>query len=81
MHTTLLFEIWWPFLFGSSLINIIFVQVLQEIFDMEKNIELIKKAIQDKEQPMQVAHSRLETRTHRPNVELCRDPVQHRYIQ
>lgn len=55
-------------------------KVLQEIFDMEKNIELIKKAIQDKEQPMQVAHSRLETRTHRPNVELCRDPVQHRLV-
>lgn len=47
---------------------------------MEKNIELLKKAIQDKEQPMQVAHTRLETRVHRPNVELCRDPVQHRYI-
>lgn len=56
------------------------LQVLQEIFDMEKNIELLKKAIQDKEQPMQVAHTRLETRVHRPNVELCRDPVQHRYI-
>ncbi|XP_064627479.1 tektin-3-like isoform X1 [Lineus longissimus] len=51
---------------------------LQEIFNMEKNIEMLKKAIHDKEAPMQVAQSRLETRTHRPNVELCRDPVQHR---
>lgn len=55
-------------------------QVLQEIFDMEKNIELLKKAIQDKQAPMQVAQTRLDTRTRRPNVELCRDPVQHRYV-
>lgn len=45
---------------------------------MEKNIELIKKSIGDKEAPMMVAQTRLETRTHRPNVEGCRDPVQHR---
>lgn len=55
-----------------------FVQVLQEVFDMEKNVELLKKAIQDKEAPMQVAQTRLDTRLRRPNVELCRDPVQHR---
>lgn len=53
-------------------------KTLQEIFDMEKNIELLKKSIQDKEAPMQVAQTRLDTRTHRPNVESCRDPVQHR---
>ncbi|VDI64235.1 tektin-3 [Mytilus galloprovincialis] len=29
---------------------------------------------------MQVTHSRLETRTHRTNVELCRDPVQHKLL-
>ncbi|OWF47784.1 tektin-3-like isoform X1 [Mizuhopecten yessoensis] len=56
-------------------------KVLQEIFDMEKNIELLKKAIQDKEAPMQVAHTRLDTRIRRPNVELCRDPVQHRLVE
>lgn len=55
-------------------------KVLQEIFDMEKNIELIKKSISDKEAPMMVAQTRLETRTHRPNIELCRDPVQHRLV-
>lgn len=55
-------------------------QVLQEIFDMEKNIELLKKCIQDKESPMQVAQTRLSTRTRRPNIELCRDSVQHRYV-
>ena len=51
---------------------------MQEIFDMEKNIELLKKCIGDKEAPMQVAQTRLATRTRRPNVESCRDPVQHR---
>uniref|UniRef100_A0A0B7AUN0 Tektin n=1 Tax=Arion vulgaris TaxID=1028688 RepID=A0A0B7AUN0_9EUPU len=56
-------------------------KVLQEVFDMEKNIELLKKAIQDKEAPMQVAQTRLETRLKRPNVELCRDPVQHRLVE
>ena len=54
------------------------LQVLQETFDMEKNIELLKKSIKDKQAPMQVAHTRLEIRTRRQNVELCRDPVQHR---
>lgn len=48
---------------------------------MEKNIELLKKAIQDKQAPMQVAQTRLDTRIRRPNVELCRDPVQHRFVQ
>jgi len=55
-------------------------KVLQEIFDMEKNIELLKKSIGDKEAPMMVAQTRLETRTHRPNIEACRDPVQHRLV-
>lgn len=55
------------------------LQVLQEVFDMEKNIEFLKKAIQDKMAPMQVAQTRLDTRIRRPNVELCRDPVQHRW--
>lgn len=55
------------------------VQVLQEIFDMEKNIELIKMCIEEKEAPMKVAQTRLATRTHRPKVEACRDLVQHRY--
>ena len=54
------------------------MQTLQEIFDMEKNIELLKKCIKDKEAPMQVAQTRLAARVRRPNVESCRDVVQHR---
>lgn len=45
---------------------------------MEKNIENLKKAIRDKENPMKVAQTRLENRTYRPGVELCRDPVQYK---
>lgn len=50
-------------------------RTMAEIFDMEKNIELLRKAIQDKEHPMKVSQSRLDERTRRINVELCNDPV------
>ncbi|XP_041365465.1 tektin-3-like isoform X1 [Gigantopelta aegis] len=50
-------------------------RTLQEIFDMEKNVDLLRKAIQDKERPMKVAQTRLDERTRRINVELCNDPV------
>ncbi|XP_053560586.1 tektin-1 [Bombina bombina] len=55
-------------------------KVMDEISCQEKNIESLKKAIMDKEGPIKVAQTRLETRTLRPNVELCRDPVQYRLI-
>ena len=29
----------------------------------------------------QVSQTRLEARTHRPDVELCRDPVYHRLVE
>ena len=48
---------------------------MQEIFDMERNIALLRKAIQDKENPMKVSQTRLDERTRRINVELCNDPV------
>uniref|UniRef100_A0A8D0G9I4 Tektin n=1 Tax=Sphenodon punctatus TaxID=8508 RepID=A0A8D0G9I4_SPHPU len=55
-------------------------KVMEEIASQEKNIAGLKKAILDKEGPAKVAQTRLETRTHRPNVELCRDKVQYRLI-
>ena len=55
------------------------MQVLQEIFDMDKNIELLKKSIQEKEAAMMVSQTRLETRTRRPNMEACRDQPHHRF--
>lgn len=50
-------------------------QTMQEIFDMERNVSLLRKSIQDKEYPMKVAQTRLDERTRRINVELCNDLV------
>lgn len=55
-------------------------KTLQEIFQTEMTIESIKKAIKDKQAPMRVAQTRLDERTRRPNVELCRDPAQLRLV-
>ncbi|EGW06933.1 Tektin-1 [Cricetulus griseus] len=46
-------------------------KVMDEISSQEKNIAALEN----------VAHTRLETRTHRPNVELCRDIAQYRLIK
>ncbi|XP_062448323.1 tektin-1 [Rhea pennata] len=54
--------------------------VMNETASQEKNIAALEKAITDKGGPVQVAQTRLEARTHRPNVELCCDTVQHRLI-
>lgn len=51
-----------------------------DIVSTEKNINAIKKAIKDKENPMKVAQTRLHTREFRPNVELCRDPAQYNLV-
>ena len=48
---------------------------------MEANIDMLQQAIDGKLAPMQVAQTRLDTRTHRPNVELCRDRVQYKLIE
>ncbi|KOB68386.1 Tektin-3, partial [Operophtera brumata] len=55
-------------------------QIQQEIFDIEKTLELLNKAIEDKLQPMKVAHTRLQARTNRPHLEKCRDEAQNRYL-
>ena len=74
-------------------------KTMQEIYDQEKHIEALKKAIRDKGAPLkvaqangnisqliffadtQVSQTRLEARTHRPDVELCRDPPHHRLVE
>lgn len=55
-------------------------KVCDEISATEKNIDDLKKAIKDKENPMKVAQTRLHSREFRPNVELCRDPVQYNLV-
>lgn len=49
----------------------------QEIETLEGDILRIKQAIEAKKAPMMVAQTRLENRTYRPNVELCRDSTQY----
>jgi len=56
-------------------------KTMQEIYDQEKHIEALKQALRDKGPPLKVAQSRLEARTHRPDVELCRDPPHHRLVE
>ena len=65
----------------SKFIVFLCIQVMEEIAAMEENIALLKRAIADKEAPMKVMQTRLENRTFRPNVELCRDRVQYRLIE
>lgn len=55
-------------------------KVAAEIANTEKNIGDLKQAIKDKENPMKVAQTRLHVRELRPNVELCRDPVQYSLV-
>ncbi|KAL0983778.1 hypothetical protein UPYG_G00132690 [Umbra pygmaea] len=55
-------------------------KTLQEIFQTETLIESLKKALRDKENPLKVAQTRLDERTRRPNVELCRDNPHHRLV-
>lgn len=49
----------------------------EEIAKQEQNIRDLEKAIKDKENPLKLAMTRLENRTYRPNVELCRDNAQY----
>lgn len=55
------------------------LQIQQEIFEIEKNLQLMQKAIADKSSALKVAHTRLESRIHRPEAELCKDYAQLRY--
>ncbi|XP_051529625.1 tektin-3-like [Myxocyprinus asiaticus] len=55
-------------------------KTFQEIFQTEMLIEALKKTIRDKKNPLKVAQTRLEERTRRPNIELCRDNPHHRLI-
>lgn len=53
-------------------------QTAAEIQAMETDIRELETAIRDKRNPLKLAHSRLENRTARPNIELCRDAVQYK---
>ncbi|XP_051488292.1 tektin-5 [Apus apus] len=55
-------------------------KILQEIFQTEDTIMLLERCIKAKEYPLKVAQTRLEGRTKRPNVELCRDAPQYQLV-
>ncbi|KAM9179335.1 tektin-5 [Mergus octosetaceus] len=55
-------------------------KILQEIFQTEDTIMLLERSIMAKEYPLKVAQTRLETRTKRPNIELCRDEPQYQLV-
>ncbi|KAM6252952.1 tektin-3-like [Porphyrio hochstetteri] len=55
-------------------------KTLQEIFQLKRTIEAIRKAIRDKGRPLKVAQTRLDKRTRRPSMELCRDTAHLRLV-
>ncbi|XP_027696474.1 tektin-3 [Vombatus ursinus] len=65
---------------AKNKIQVHLAKTLQEIFQTEMAIEAIRKAIRDRGAPLKVAHTRLDERTRRPNVELCRDTAQLRLV-
>nr|WLD15744.1 tektin 2 [Platynereis dumerilii] len=52
-------------------------QTEEEIAELEEEIRRLGDAIRAKINPLKLAQTRLENRTYRPNVELCRDNVQY----
>ncbi|NWZ97575.1 TEKT2 protein, partial [Nesospiza acunhae] len=49
---------------------------LEEIAEMEEEIRQLEENIKKRTLDLKVAHTRLETRTYRPHIELCRDQAQ-----
>ncbi|NWW04670.1 TEKT2 protein, partial [Oreocharis arfaki] len=50
---------------------------LEEIAEMEEEIRQLEEDLRKRTLDLKVAHTRLETRTYRPHVELCRDQAQY----
>jgi tektin-1 len=58
------------------------VQDITKLIDnLEENIKNVEKAILDKEDYLKLAHTRLDVRSNRPNIELVRDPAQYKLIK
>ncbi|NWW53590.1 TEKT3 protein, partial [Pedionomus torquatus] len=65
---------------AKSKIQTHLAKTLQEIFQVEMNVEAIQKAMRDHGPSFKVAQTRLDERTRRPNMELCRDTAQFRLV-
>lgn len=61
----------------NSCINYCTPQTEEEIAELENDIRGVEEKIRQKINPMKLAQTRLENRTYRPNVELCRDAPQY----
>lgn len=48
---------------------------MQEIADLQEDIRHLEEDLHRKFLNLKLCHTRLESRTYRPNVELCRDQV------
>lgn len=57
---------------AKSKIQLHLQNIQNEIFTIERHIELLRKSIQDKSNPLKVAHTRLEARNHRSGFEQCK---------
>ena len=63
--------------FSRICTNCYYFQTEEEIAELENDIRGIEEAIRNKIRPTKKAETRLENRTYRPNVELCRDAPQY----
>ena len=61
----------------SNVDRLAFFQLEEEIAKQEAAIRALEEAIRAKNPPQKLAETRLENRTYRPNVELCRDSPQY----
>lgn len=51
------------------------VQTRDEIAELERDINGLEEDMQAKTAPLKLVHTRLENRTKRPGMDLCRDEV------
>ncbi len=56
-------------------------QTEAEISKVEQEIQGLEQSLAEKTPPMMVVQTRLENRTYRPNVELCRDTPQYGMVR
>lgn len=56
-------------------------KIQEEIFAIEQEIELILNDIRNKSDTLKVAQTRLEARTHRLGMELCKDDAHNRLVK
>ncbi|KAK2506738.1 hypothetical protein MC885_016211 [Smutsia gigantea] len=52
-------------------------QTLEEISELHEDLRLLEEDLRRKLQNLKLCHTRLESRSYRPNIELCRDQAQY----